>query len=139
MAKLFSWIVLAPLGLIIIIFSASNRALVTLELWPLPFAVTAPAFAVALGCAVGGFLFGACAAFVSGAAKRLQARNLERELTQRAEAAEREAAQLKDKLAQLKNQPDILQASGAGQLAPSGAGQLSLSQAGPAHDAGHYQ
>lgn len=94
MARLLSWIVMAPLAIIVIAFSVSNRSTVTLELWPLPFAVDMPLFAAVLGGVVIGFLVNGFIAWTSGVATRLQVRSL----SSRAEAAEREAAELRDKL-----------------------------------------
>lgn len=104
MMKLLSWIILAPLALFIIVFSASNRAPVTLELWPLPFAMEAPLFAVTLGGAVFGFLFGAATAWISGSTARTRARKEAR----RAEEAAREAANLRGELAKLEEKNNAL-------------------------------
>ncbi len=108
MVKLLSWIILAPLALFIIVFSVSNRAPVTLELWPLPFAMEPPLFAVVLVGAVLGFLFGAAAAWISGASARSGARSRARAEAKRAKAAAREAANLRDKLTKLEEKNDTL-------------------------------
>ncbi|OHC73792.1 MAG: hypothetical protein A3G18_05310 [Rhodospirillales bacterium RIFCSPLOWO2_12_FULL_58_28] len=103
MTRLLSWIVTAPLAIIVIAFSVSNRSTVTLELWPLPFVVEMPLFVAVLGGAVAGFLASGFIAWISGAAVRSRARSL----SYRAEAAEREAAELRDKLARLEAETHV--------------------------------
>ena len=89
---------MAPLALIAVAFSISNRLPVTLELWPFPFIYEVPVYIAVLGGGAIGFLMGGFIAWVSGAAARAQARSQARSQTRRAENAERELAELNEKL-----------------------------------------
>ncbi|AJD54274.1 MULTISPECIES: LapA family protein [Thalassospira] len=42
--RILYWIISIPLAILIAIFAVSNRALVTLSLWPLPYEVDMPLF-----------------------------------------------------------------------------------------------
>lgn len=89
--RLFSWIILTPLVLGLVLFAASNREDVVLRLWPFEYELTAPAALVGVGGLFLGFLWGAVTVWISGGAARDRAR---RE-AHRAEGAEREVTRLK--------------------------------------------
>jgi len=88
--RLFSWIVLTPLVLGLILFAASNRDDVVLRLWPFAYELTTPVALVAVGGLFLGFLWGAVMVWISGGAARGRAR---RE-AHRADLAEREIQRL---------------------------------------------
>ncbi len=94
MKRILSWIIMIPFALVVIIFSAVNRELVTLDLWPLPHEVTVPVFTLVLAVFIFGFLWGAGVAWVSAGSNRRRARNAQ----WRAETAERELRSLNNKL-----------------------------------------
>ena len=54
--KRFLWILTAPLGLAVVIFSIANRGPVSLDLWPLALEVEVPLFLVLLLSLFVGFL-----------------------------------------------------------------------------------
>ena len=83
-----------PFALVVIVFSAVNRDLISLDLWPLPNEITVPVFTLVLAVFIFGFLFGAIVAWVSAGAQRRKARNG----IWRAETAERELRSLKNTL-----------------------------------------
>lgn len=91
MGRLFSWIVLTPLVLGLILFAASNRADVSLRLWPFDYELTAPVALVGVGGLFLGFLWGAAMVWISGGVARGRAR---RE-AHRADGAEKEVQRLK--------------------------------------------
>ncbi|MDG5497269.1 lipopolysaccharide assembly protein LapA domain-containing protein [Niveispirillum sp. BGYR6] len=62
--RYLSWIVTLPLAVIAISFAISNLTPVQLSLWPLPFFVEAPAFALVLVTLVLGFLLGGLTVWV---------------------------------------------------------------------------
>jgi len=70
-------------ALIAVVFAVNNRALVTLDLWPLP-ATEAQVYAVALIAGFGGYCLGGFAAWLHGSRWRRRARDAEK----RAESAE---------------------------------------------------
>ncbi len=56
--RILSWIFVFPLTLIAVSFALSNRETVLLTLWPFPFEMRLPVFAVGVGGLVLGFLAG---------------------------------------------------------------------------------
>jgi putative membrane protein len=85
--KLFWWIVLALIALVLILFAVSNRENVSVELWPLPALVELPLYLVVLGTLLVGFFAGELVAWVRNWRWRREARRscdriavLEREL-----------------------------------------------------------
>lgn len=74
-------------AIVLVVFAVSNRASVSLGLWPLPDLVELPLYLVILGALLAGFLAGELAAWVSGRHWRREVRRsarriatLEREL-----------------------------------------------------------
>lgn len=65
-------------GLLVILFAVSNRAPVTLELWPLPYQLSMGLYAVILLAVLVGFLAGAIGAWMVGGARRREHRRLKR-------------------------------------------------------------
>ncbi len=94
MKRIISWIIMIPFAVVVIVFSAVNRDLVTLDLWPLPHEMTVPVFTLVLAVFIFGFLWGACVAWASAGSSRRRARNAQ----WRAETAERELRSLNNKL-----------------------------------------
>lgn len=94
MKRIISWIIMIPFALVVVVFSAVNRDLVTLDLWPLPNEITVPVFTMVLAVFIFGFLFGGIVAWVSAGTQRRKARNA----LWRAETAERELRSIKNTL-----------------------------------------
>ncbi len=94
MKRILSWIIMIPFALLVIVFSAVNRDLITLDLWPLPNEITVPLFTLVLAVFIFGFLFGGIVAWVSAGTQRRKARNA----LWRAETAERELRSIKNTL-----------------------------------------
>ena len=88
LANLVSWLLLAPLAVLMIAFAVANRGPVEIRLDPLPFTIDAPLFAFAYLCVFLGLLCGGLAAWLAGARWRRLARARGRELAR--VAAERE-------------------------------------------------
>lgn len=95
--RLLSWIIMVPVALVVISFAVSNRDVVTVGLWPVPFTLQAPLFAVVLLVGVAGVVVGAFIAWVSGRKARSRARANAR----RAETAERELSTLRQQLGEV--------------------------------------
>lgn len=83
-----------PFALVVIIFSAVNRELVTINLWPLPHELTIPMFTLILGVFIFGFLMGGVVAWLSAGKSRIAAR----QQRYRADKAERELRALSNSL-----------------------------------------
>lgn len=83
--------------MIAVVFSVVNRGRVTIDAWPLPYTIELPLFLVVLLSLVGGFFVGVLAGWLGAAPARRRARAYARE----AEAAQRQARELSEKLARL--------------------------------------
>lgn len=73
--RYLSWIITLPLALIAVLFAVSNRELVTLSLWPLPFTMDAPLYLASLVALVVGFLGGGTIAWYAQRHVRKKARH----------------------------------------------------------------
>ena len=85
--KFLWWIVLALVAVVLMLFAASNRQVVSLALWPLPASVELPLYILVLATLVFGFVVGEFSAWLRGWHWRREARRardriavLEREL-----------------------------------------------------------
>lgn len=94
MSRLLSWIIMVPVALAVISFAVNNRAAVEVDLWPVPYTVAAPMFAVVLASLVGGVVVGGLIAWLSGG----RARHRARANAKRAAAAEHELSTLRQRL-----------------------------------------
>ncbi|MEE8393221.1 MAG: hypothetical protein V3R66_02660 [Rhodospirillales bacterium] len=95
MSRLLSWIILAPLALMVISFSVSNRDAIVLSLWPLETSSPpVPVFGVVLVSIFCGILIGLIILGVSSGGMRRRA-NL---LKLRSEKAEREVEKLQEEI-----------------------------------------
>ncbi|AWK86290.1 lipopolysaccharide assembly protein LapA domain-containing protein [Azospirillum thermophilum] len=102
--RYLTWIITVPVALVAVLFAISNRDMVTLSLWPLPFTLDAPLYLAALLALAVGFLAGGFVTWNSQRRHRRRARRegdrvvfLEREVKEaqaRAAAAEKRLAEL---------------------------------------------
>ena len=72
--KLVFWIVVVPVATVLALFAVSNRAAVTLGLWPLPFELDLPLYLAILFALLAGFISGAMSAWIAGRRRRLENR-----------------------------------------------------------------
>ncbi len=96
--RLLSWIVTAPIALLVIVFAVSNLDKVTLHLWPLPFDMTIWIWALTLIELFVGFLLGAIVTWIADRRRRRETRLLNRRVTE-----------LEQQLAIARRQPVILE------------------------------
>jgi uncharacterized integral membrane protein len=68
--KIIATIALAPVTAACVLFAISNRSVLTLRLWPLPYEIDMPVYAIVLGAGLIGFLIGATVAWIAGARGR---------------------------------------------------------------------
>lgn len=120
MARLFFWIVFVPIAAAVVVFAVVNRDAVDVDLWPAPYAMTVPMWALVLGGALLGFLLGGLVAWAAGASTRADGRaarwrvaSLERDLM-----LEKEKTAKLEKTAQAKAAAIDAPASDATLLAP---------------------
>lgn len=81
-------------GAVGILFAASNRMVVDLTVWPLPFTLLAPVYAVVLGGIAFGVLWGGAIGWLSS----LRARRRARLETRRADNLEQDIGVLREKI-----------------------------------------
>ena len=97
MLKIFSWVVITPMIVVVTVFSVVNRHPVTVDFWPLDVTAELRMFVVVLGAVVIVVLWGGLGAWIAGANGRRRARDAAR----RTEAAETQARQAKARIAEL--------------------------------------
>jgi uncharacterized integral membrane protein len=95
--KIFFWIVVLPISVVVLLFAVFNTQMVDVDL--LGHTMPVPLFAVALIGLVGGFIWGGLIAWLHGGKARQRARNYAR----RAESERRETAILRERLRKLEN------------------------------------
>lgn len=86
-----------PLAAVVVVFTVSNRGMVSIDLWPSPYSFQVPLFSAILAAAVFGFLAGALVSFISAGRRRARNRQLMRML----ENAKREEAMLREQIKKL--------------------------------------
>jgi len=83
-----SWLAIALVALICTVFAVSNRDVVTLTLWPFPFALTTQLYLVVLLTVLAGFLVGLLVGWIGS----WRVRRAARERKRRIDTLERELA-----------------------------------------------
>jgi lipopolysaccharide assembly protein A len=86
--------VLLLVAIFLILFAVSNRAAVSVGLWPLPFLADVPLYLLCFLCALVGGVGGVCGAWIASRGDRRELRNRRR----RIEALERELAATQSQL-----------------------------------------
>ncbi|BBK34979.1 hypothetical protein STAQ_00570 [Allostella sp. ATCC 35155] len=94
--RFFFWLLTLPLLAAISAFAVTNREAVSLELWPLPFVVTVPAFLVILAAVAVGLAIGALATWLSAGIQRREMRRRGRRIA----ALESEVQTLRRRIAE---------------------------------------
>ena len=97
MASLISWIAMIIVGILVVLFAISNRSVVILELWPLPYFVPFPFYGAVLIAAFIGFVGGSIVAWFSAGSARRKARHAAR----KASGLEKDLDKLKEKIEEL--------------------------------------
>lgn len=99
--KLLSWLIFIPFAAVVVIFATSNRALVSVDFWPLPFVQDIELYQISLGTLAFGFVVGGLISSVSTLKWRLIANSRKRDL----ELAEEKAARLQKRIELLEKSP----------------------------------
>ena len=68
------------MALLIVLFAVSNRAPAVVEIWPFPYELALPLYAVILLTVLVGFIAGLVASWLAGAAKRREIKRLRRQV-----------------------------------------------------------
>jgi len=74
MKRVLSWIIMAPITLIVALFTIENLQNVEIGLWPLDGKREVPLYLVVLLCILFGFIAGGVVAWISSARRRRRAR-----------------------------------------------------------------
>jgi len=93
--RLVYWAGVLVIAGLVALFAASNREMVALGLWPLPFVAQAPLYLVVVVALLFGFVTGALAGWIRGLRRRRQLRECRRQN----EALARELAATQSQLA----------------------------------------
>jgi putative membrane protein len=72
--RLLFWIFVLIVALVLALFAVSNREMVALGWWPVPFLVEIPLYVAVLAALAVGFLLGELAAWIAGRRRRREAR-----------------------------------------------------------------
>lgn len=78
--KRLGWIITLPIAVAAVVFSVNNIAPVAVKLWPLPYAIALPLFAIVFAGVLIGFLGGIVVAWLSQAKWRRLARREARDI-----------------------------------------------------------
>lgn len=78
--RILGWVIGIIAAIIAIVFAVHNHQILTLDLWPVPFALTAPLFALVLASVLVGLVLGAFFAWVSAGRWRRLARQRGRDV-----------------------------------------------------------
>ncbi len=108
--RILSWIVAAPIVILVVMFAVSNLDPITLRLRPFPEELTMPIWLMTLIQLFVGFLLGAIVTWIGDRRRRRETRLLNRrtaELEQLLATAEKRAAQAEQKLAETRAQPTL--------------------------------
>lgn len=80
MRRTIGWIVTIVVAAVAVAFAINNSRSVSVDLWPLPYAIDLPVFIVAFACIFLGLVAGGFAAWLSGAKWRRLARREARDI-----------------------------------------------------------
>ena len=112
--RLFSKLIFIPIAALVIVFAVANRKSLTLELWPLPFAVDLPIYLAVLGALVVGILIGGSVQWMSDIRLRRRARVNDR----KASALARDLSSVQDPATQATERSSVAYVAPARTLMP---------------------
>jgi lipopolysaccharide assembly protein A len=78
--RLVYWVLIAAAAAICAAFAISNRPVVSLALWPLPFAIALPLYLLVFAALLIGFVLGAITAWLGGRHRRRELRRSRRRI-----------------------------------------------------------
>ena len=101
MNRIFGWVILLPMALVVVVFAVTNTSHVPLDLWPLPYQAEMPlSVAVFAGFALG-FVAGGIIVWIAGGKSRSLSRARARQLA----GTERDLKELRKKIGKLETTP----------------------------------
>ena len=78
--RILGWVIGVLVAIVAIVFAVRNHQILTLDLWPVPFELTAPLFALVLASVLVGLLLGWLFAWIGGGRWRRLARQRGRDI-----------------------------------------------------------
>jgi len=78
--RIIYWVLIAAVAAVCAAFAISNRPVVSLALWPLPFAIDLPLYLLVFAALLIGFVVGAVAAWLGGRHRRRELRRSRRRI-----------------------------------------------------------
>ena len=78
--RILGWVIGIVIAIVAIVFAIHNHQILTLDLWPVPFVLTAPLFALVLASALVGLLLGWLFAWIGAGRWRRLARQRGRDI-----------------------------------------------------------
>lgn len=78
--RILGWVIGIVVAIVAVVFAVHNHQILTLDLWPVPFALTAPLFALVLASVLVGLLLGWLFAWIGAGRWRRLARQRGRDL-----------------------------------------------------------
>ncbi len=99
-AKVLSLVLVLPAGMVLVTFAVVNRGPVTIDFWPLPMDMQAPLSAMIMLSLIVGVIWGGVASWLAAGTGRKRARDT----VQRANQAESESRDLKNRVARLESE-----------------------------------
>ena len=99
-AKVLSLVLVLPAGMVLVTFAVVNRGPVTIDFWPLPMDMQAPLSAMIMLSLIVGVIWGGVASWLAAGTGRKRARDT----VQRANRAESESRDLKNRVALLESE-----------------------------------
>jgi lipopolysaccharide assembly protein A len=97
-ARILSWIVTAPIAVLVVLFAVSNLDPVTLRLRPFPFDMTIPIWALTLIVLFVGFILGAIVTWIGDRKRRREGRLMARRVNELEQALAVARAQTAERL-----------------------------------------
>jgi len=78
--RIINSIVAGIVAVLVVLFAVSNRMTVAVEIWPFPYQLALPLYALILLAVLVGFIAGAIGAWMMGSAKRRELRRLRKQV-----------------------------------------------------------
>ncbi len=78
--RIINSIVAGIVAVLVVLFAFSNRMTVAVEIWPFPYQLALPLYALILLAVLVGFIAGAIGAWMMGSAKRRELRRLRKQV-----------------------------------------------------------
>ncbi len=97
--RFLTWLIAAPVAVLIVAFAVANRGLTEINLSPFPFIIDIPIWSVAVGAVLFGIIVGSCARWINDHRRRVITNSQAKKLRD----AQKEILHLREKLSSFIN------------------------------------